>query len=176
LHKDYLGLQRGTVHLSSHREEWHRLFDEEKNRILDAIGDHSLPVEHVGSTAICGIVAKPILDIMVGIPKFEDGERCVSLLEKLGYEYKGENGVPLRHFFGKGTPRIVHLHMVAVDGGFWKHHLLFRDYLIANRHVAEEYNNLKLELAARFPRDRDAYTNGKEPFVRRVLREADNSK
>jgi GrpB-like predicted nucleotidyltransferase (UPF0157 family) len=171
-----LGLQRGTVTLSPHRKEWHQIFNEEQSRILHAIGEHVAAIEHVGSTAICGIVAKPILDVMVGIPTFEDGEKCVAALDKLGYEYKGQNGVPGRHFFGKGAPRTHHLHMVAVDSDFWKHHLLFRDYLISNRQVAEEYNNLKIELAARFPRDREAYTNGKESFVKRVLREAENSK
>ena len=171
-----LGLQRGTVTLSPHREEWHLLFDEEQSSILHAIGEHVIAIEHVGSTAICGIVAKPILDVMVGVPTFEDGEKCVVALNKLDYEYKGENGVPGRHFFGKGSPRTHHLHMVAADSNFWKHHLLFRDYLISNRQVAEEYNNLKLDLAARFPRDREAYTNGKEAFVMRVLRQAENSK
>lgn len=171
-----LGLQRGTVTLCPHREEWHRLFDEEKSRILNAIGEYVITIEHVGSTAICGIAAKPILDIMAGIPMFKDGDKCISALNKLGYEYKGENGVPGRHFFGKGSPRTHHLHMVAADSVFWKHHLLFRDYLITNRQVAEEYNNLKLDLAARFPQDREAYTNGKESFVMRVLREAENSK
>src|SRR6476620_3077924 len=123
-----LGLIRGKVILSPHREEWHRLFDEEGSLILDAIGEQVVAIEHVGSTAICGVVAKPILDIMVAIPKFEDGEKCVPAFEQLGYEYKGENGVPLRHFFGKGAPRTHHLHMVAMDGDFWMHHLLFRDH------------------------------------------------
>ena len=171
-----LGLRLGSVTLSPHREEWHELFEEENSRILNAIGEIVIAIEHVGSTTICGTVAKPILDIMVGISAFEDGEKCVEVLNKLGYEYKGENGVPGRHFFGKGSPRTHHLHMVAADSDFWKHHLLFRDYLISNRQVAEEYNNRKLERAARFPLDREAYTNGKESFVKRVLREAENSK
>jgi GrpB-like predicted nucleotidyltransferase (UPF0157 family) len=170
-----LGLKRGTVTLLPHSEEWHQLFADEKARILNVIGEHVIDIEHVGSTAICGIVAKPILDLMVGIPQFEDGEKCVQSLERLGYEYKGENGVPLRHFFGKGSSRTHHLHMVAADSDFWKHHLLFRDYLINNRQVAGEYNDLKLGLAARFPEDREEYTNGKEPFVQRILQEARNS-
>jgi GrpB-like predicted nucleotidyltransferase (UPF0157 family) len=171
-----LGLNRGTVSLSPHREEWHELFANEKTLILDSIGKHVIAIEHVGSTAICGIVAKPILDVMVGLPTFEDGEKCVQPLERLGYEYKGENGIPGRHFFGKGSPRTHHLHMLVVGGDFWKHHLLFRDYLIANRQVAEEYNNLKIDLSARFPEDREAYTSGKESFVKRTLREAKNAK
>jgi GrpB-like predicted nucleotidyltransferase (UPF0157 family) len=167
-----LGLKRGTVQLSPHREEWHQVFEREKTTILDAIGEHVLEIEHVGSTAICGIVAKPILDIMVGIAKYEEGEKCVTGLKTLDYEYKGQNGVPERHYFGKGVPRTHHLHMVAVGSDFWIHHLLFRDYLTANRQVAEEYNDLKLDLAARFPDDREVYTNGKESFVQKVLQSA----
>ena len=167
-----LGLKRGTVVLSPHCDEWHRLFEEEKARILDAIGEHVVAIEHVGSTAICGIVAKPILDLMVGIPTFEYGEKCVQPLERRGYEYKGENGVPMRHFFGKGSPRTRHLHMVDVNSDFWKNHLLFRDHLRHNISAAQEYNDLKLSLAHRFPDDREAYTSGKETFVERILREA----
>src|SRR5689334_20925955 len=96
-----LGLKRGTVALLPHRGEWHELFADERQRILDAIGDRSVPVEHIGSTAICGIVAKPILDIMVGVPEYTLELRFVSSLEAIGYEYKGENGVPERHFSAK---------------------------------------------------------------------------
>ena len=170
-----LGLNRGTVSLSPHREEWHELFANEKTLILDGIDEHVVAIEHVGSTPICGIVAKPILDVMVGIPTFKDGEKCVQALEQLGYEYKGENGVPFRHFFGKGIPRTHHLHMVAVDGDFWKNHLVFRDHLRHNNSAAQEYNDLKLSLAHRFPNDREAYTNGKETFVKRILGEASRS-
>lgn len=171
-----LGLQRGTVTLSPHCEVRHQLSNEEKSRILDAIGELVINIEHVGSTAICRIVAKTTLDVMVGIATFEDGEKRVLPLEKLGYGNKGENGVPGRHFFRKGEPRTHHLHIVAARSDFWKHHLLFRDYLISNRQIAEEYNKLKADLAARFPQDREAYTNGVESFVTRVLREAENSK
>jgi GrpB-like predicted nucleotidyltransferase (UPF0157 family) len=170
-----LGLQRGTVLLSPHREDWHYLFEQEKSKITNVLGERVIAVEHVGSTAICGIVAKPILDIMVGIASYADGGKYVTALESLDYEYKGENGVPERHFFGKGVPRTHHLHMVAVGSNFWIHHLLFRDYLIVNRHVAEQYNDLKLDLAARFPDNREAYTNGKESFVVSVLQAAKNS-
>jgi GrpB-like predicted nucleotidyltransferase (UPF0157 family) len=167
-----LGLKRGTVKLSPHREDWHQSFVDEKRRILYAIGEHVVSIEHVGSTAICGIAAKPIIDLMAGIERFEDGDKCVRGLEDLGYEYKQENGVPGRHYFGKGTPRTHHLHMVAVDGDFWVRHLLFRNYLRANRQAAADYNDLKLSLADRFPNDRGAYTNGKESFVTEVLRNA----
>ena len=164
-----LGLTRGTVALSPHREEWHRLFADERRRILNAIGDRRLPVEHIGSTAICGIAAKPILDIMVGTPEYAPELPFVKNLEAIGYEYKGENGVPERHFFGKGVPRMVHLNVVRYGGDFWLSHIAFRDYLKNNRDVSHEYEQIKLTLAKRFADDRESYTNGKLAFVEKIL-------
>jgi Uncharacterized conserved protein len=167
-----IGLKRGSVLLSPHNEEWHMLFEEEKSRVLDSIGEYIVAVEHVGSTAICGISAKPIIDIAVAIRTFDEGTKCVAGLERLDYEYKGENGVPERHFFGKGIPRTHHLHMVAIDSDFWSSHLVFRDYLNEHHLVALEYNRLKQNLAGRFPENREAYTDGKALFVKSVLRRA----
>jgi GrpB-like predicted nucleotidyltransferase (UPF0157 family) len=166
-----LGLKRGTVALVSHNEAWHRFFEEEKERLLDAIGDSTLAVEHIGSTAICGIAAKPILDIMVGTPEFLPELPFVSDLEAIGYEYKGENGVPKRHFFGKGILRTVHLNVVRFGGDFWLSHIAFRDYLKNNFEAAREYGLLKLSLAKRFANDRESYTNGKLAFVEKILAE-----
>lgn len=164
-----IGLERGTVTLSPHLEEWHRLFDQERDRILSAIGNRSFPIEHIGSTSICGIVAKPILDIMVGTPEYWPELAFVGALETIGYEYKGENGVPERHFFGKGVPRTVHLNVVRFGGKFWLSHIAFRDYLKNNQDAAREYERLKLLLAERFPNDRESYTNGKLAFVENIL-------
>jgi len=166
-----LGLKRGTVTLSPHREEWHEIFANERNRILGAIGDLTLSVEHIGSTSIRGIAAKPILDVMVGTPEFVTELPFVADLEALGYEYKGANGVPERHFFGKGTPRIIHLNIVRFGGQFWISHIAFRDYLKQDREAAREYEQLKLGLAERFENDRESYTNGKLAFVERILAE-----
>ena len=164
-----LGLVRGIVSLSGHNEVWHRLFAEERDGILIAIGDVSLSVEHIGSTSICGIAAKPILDIMIGTPEFESELPFVASLEAIGYEYKGENGVPERHFFGKGVPRTMHLNVVRFGGGFWLTHIAFRDYLRNNEDTAREYERLNLSLADQFPNDRESYTNGKLAFVERIL-------
>jgi len=164
-----LGLQRGTVALSPHLEEWHQLFSEEKTRILDAVGEHMVAIEHIGSTAICGIAAKPILDIMVGTTEFERELPFVGQIEAIGYEYKGENGVPERHFFGKGTPRTVHLNIVRYGGEFWLSHIAFRDHLKQNPEAAREYERLKLSLAKRFANDRESYTNGKLAFVESII-------
>ena len=167
-----IGLIRGTVRLEAHNEEWHQLFADERERILAATGDPSLPVEHIGSTSICGIWAKPILDIMIGTPEFEVELPLVAALEAVGYEYKGENGVHERHFFGKGVPRTVHLNVVRYGGDFWLSHVAFRDYLKNNEDVARDYERLKLSPAEHFPYDRESYTNGKLAFVERILAES----
>jgi GrpB-like predicted nucleotidyltransferase (UPF0157 family) len=164
-----LGLARGTVRLLSHNEEWHRLFEEEKEQIIASVGDRTLRIEHIGSTSICGISAKPILDIMIGVPSFKPKLTFTNAIEFLDYEYKGENGVPERHFFGKGTPRTVHLNVVCFGGNFWLSHIAFRDYLRQNPGAAHEYEQLKRSLAERFAKDRESYTNGKLQFVEKIL-------
>ncbi len=126
---DMIGLKSGTVELAPHAEEWHQLFAQEEARLRDAVGEHVTAIEHVGSTSICGISAKPIIDIAVGVRELADAEKCVRPLEEMGYEYRGENGIPGRYYFIKGEPRTHHLHMVELDSELWKNHLLFRDYL-----------------------------------------------
>jgi GrpB-like predicted nucleotidyltransferase (UPF0157 family) len=162
-----LVLERGSVTITPHNEGW---CDEEKDLLLNACGDDSPAVEHIGSTAICGIAAKPILDIMVGTPEYQPELAFVSQLKAVGYEYKGENGVPERHFLGKEVPRMVHLNVVSFGGQFWFSHITFRDFLKQNLRTAREYEQLKLSLAKRFSRDRESYTNGKLAFVEKILK------
>ena len=167
-----LGLQKGTVKLVPHMELWHQLFAEEEARLREAIGEHVAAIEHVGSTAICGLSAKPIIDIAAAVREAADAERCVRPLEKIGYEYRGESGIAGRYYFVKGEPRTHHLHMLELGSDFWKKHLLFRDYLRKHREVAEEYERLKRELAIKYERDREAYTEGKSRFIEEVLNRA----
>lgn len=154
---------------------WPLRYEEERRRIVDALGDLLLAVEHVGSTAVPGLCAKPIVDILAGLRRFEDGERCVAPLEALNYEYRGEAGVPGRLFFRKftGERRTHHLHVVELDGREWRRHILFRDALRRNGALASEYGQLKTSLAGRLPRDRERYTEAKAPFIERVLSRAD---
>jgi GrpB-like predicted nucleotidyltransferase (UPF0157 family) len=167
-----IGLEKGTVKLTPHNELWHQLFAEEEARLRDAIGEHVVAIEHVGSTAICGLSAKPIIDIAAAVPETANAERCVRPLENVGYQYRGENGIAGRYYFVKGDPRTHHLHMVEVGSDFWKNHLLFRDYVRKHPEVAEEYERLKRDLAIKYERDRGAYTEGKSKFIEAVLKRA----
>jgi GrpB-like predicted nucleotidyltransferase (UPF0157 family) len=167
-----LGLKKGFVELQPHNEHWHRLFAEEKARLQQAIGERVVAVEHVGSTSICGISAKPVLDIAVAVEKFSDGEKCVRPLENLGYQYRGEHGIAGRHYFVKGEPRTHHLHMVELNSDFWRSQLIFRDCLLRNATVAGEYEKLKKDLARKHFQNREAYLAGKSEFIEKVLQDA----
>lgn len=165
-----LGLETGAIKLSPHREEWHQFFAIEAAQLTAAAGKHALAVEHVGSTAICGIAAKPIIDIALAVREIADVEQIIEPFENLSYVYRGEYGIPNRHYFIKGELlRTHHLHVVRLESDFWRNHLLFRDYLGAHPQIAAEYENLKRELAQMHRENREAYTAGKTEFVRNVL-------
>jgi GrpB-like predicted nucleotidyltransferase (UPF0157 family) len=168
-----LGLEKGALKLSPHREEWHELFAAEAHQLISAARKYALAVEHIGSTAICGIAAKPIIDIALAVREIADVEQIIRPFENLGYIYCGENGIPSRHYFRKGSPlRTHHLHVVRIESDFWRNHLLFRDYLRAHPQIAAQYENLKRELAQTHRENRETYTEGKTEFIENVLKAA----
>jgi GrpB-like predicted nucleotidyltransferase (UPF0157 family) len=167
-----LGLPSGQLRLSPYEPNWQLLFFAEKERLLATLDNYILDVQHIGSTSIPGMPAKPILDIGIAITNFEDAARCIPLLEPLNYTYKSENGIPRRHYFVKGDPRTHHLHMLEIESEEWKNHLRFRDYLRANPASAQAYASLKQTLAMRSANDREAYQIGKDSFIKAVLQKA----
>ncbi len=155
---------------------WPAEFASEASRIRTVLGDDSSPrIEHVGSTAIPGIAAKPIVDILLIPPPEADWGRLIAPLESLEYVFWDENPRRDRMFFVKGMPpygkgRTHHVHVRQPEDA--RDMLLFRDYLIRNRAVAVRYEALKRELAGRHPTDRESYTQAKRRFVEAVLEEA----
>ena len=167
-----IGLERGVVKLIPYTAEWKRLFGKETALLRTVIAQYVLDIQHVGSTSIPGMVAKPIIDIAIAVTNFEEARVCIPPIEQLGYEYKGEFGIPRRHYFVKGNPRTHHIHMNEIDSRDWENQVLFRDYLIQHPGLAEEYAALKEELSRRYPTDREAYQDGKASFIERVLETA----
>ena len=169
-----LGLESGTVRVVPHDPAWPSLFADEAARLRAVAESSGLPLalEHTGSTAVPGLAAKPILDILGGHPPGASVGPYVEALERAGYVHRGEQGIAGREFFRRGTPRAYHLHLVVQGGAFWREHLAFRDALRARADLRAAYAALKLDLAQRFPRDREAYTDGKGAFVHRVVAEA----
>ncbi len=164
-----VGLKRDTVRLTSYTNKWERLFEEEKSRLQGVIGRYVLDIQHVGSTSIPGMVAKPIIDIAIAVKNFEEASVCIKPIEQLGYEYKGENGISRRHFFVKGNPTTHHIHMNEIGSRDWNDLIIFRNYLTHHEEIAKEYSELKMVLAQRYPTDRQAYQDNKAPFIERVL-------
>jgi GrpB-like predicted nucleotidyltransferase (UPF0157 family) len=158
-------------------EAWPSLYEEEQARIERAIGSWVEEIEHVGSTAVLGLAAKPIIDIMVGVRSFDDSPTLVERVVGIGYEYvpEFERVMPFRRYFRKVREgrRTHQIHLVERSNAeWWDRHLLFRDYLRVHPEVAEEYTRLKYELSSRIPYDREAYTDAKTDFISEVVRRA----
>jgi GrpB-like predicted nucleotidyltransferase (UPF0157 family) len=165
-----IGLERNVVRLTPYNPAWKALYEIEKRRILEVVGKVILDIQHVGSTALPGGAAKPIIDIAIAVESYEKAFASVEPIVELGYEYLGENGVPRRHYFVKRDPRSTHhIHMNELHSQDWENQILFRDYLLAHPELVQEYTRLKLRLADQFSSDRLAYAEGKAPFIEHVL-------
>ena len=170
--KQSLGLKRGELRLAPYRDEWPLLFESEKKIIEAAVGYHISDIQHVGSTAIVGMPAKPILDIAIAVENFEKARVCIDPLIGFGYTFRGENGIPRRHYFTRGDPTTHHIHMVEESSDEWAKLICFRDLLRADPKTAEEYRKLKLDLWERLPGDRKAYQAAKATFIEEVISRA----
>ena len=171
-----LGLESKAVRVVPYDDRWPALFDDEAKRIADAVSAGGLPelaLEHVGSTAVPGLAAKPVLDIAAGYRAGISPSNYVAVLESLDYVYRGDCGLPGREFFRRGDPRSHHLHLVRQHGTHWVRYLRFRDALRADAAVRDAYAALKHDLAMRYPWNREAYIFGKTEFVEGVV-EADH--
>ena len=161
--------------LAPHNPAWAAAFEREAAAIRDALSDLPMALHHIGSTAIPGIVAKPVIDMLGGVPALDVLDVRADRLVALGSEALGEFGLPGRRYFRKDAPdgtRTHQLHVFVNGSPEVQRHLDFRDYLRAFSAKAVEYATLKQELAARYGGDMKAYSNGKSDFVREVERDA----
>ena len=170
-------MTKREVMIVDYDPQWVMLYEKEKDMILSVIGHMVIAIEHIGSTAVCGLGGKPIIDIMVAVRHLTDAEKCIEPLRSIGYEYvpEYETTIPERRYFHKGSPpeeQHYHLHMVEKRSDFWKRHLLFRDHLRAHPDVAQRYYQLKKELASKYGSNREAYTNAKTSFIESTMAEA----
>jgi GrpB-like predicted nucleotidyltransferase (UPF0157 family) len=162
------------IRISPHDLAWPDSFERERAAIEGAIGPWAVGgIHHVGSTAVPGLAAKPIVDILVGVEDLESSRACFEPLAALEYLYAPYRSEEM-HWFCKPHPerRTHHLHLAPADGRRYADELAFRDRLRGDVAVADAYAALKRDLAARFPDDREAYTDGKSEFIRKVLAEA----
>jgi len=152
---------------------WPGLFAEEEKRLHNAIGSYIVKIEHMGSTAVPQLAAKPVIDILIGVDSLDRVNAQVILsLYKLGYNYIQalEKEIPLRRYFQKLTAQgehTHHIHIVEINGELWRRYVFFRDYLRSHRKDAQQYQALKLKLAQQH-RDRKKYTDAKTAFVKQI--------
>lgn len=163
------GLLSGELRLVEVGPEWAARFIAERERIATNLGVSPLDIEHIGSTAIPGILAKPILDLALLTPSFEAGFARVAKLVDLGYEYRGENGIARRHYFVRGTPRRTHhLHMLEPNSAQLLRHLGFRRLLLASPSTAAKYSELKRANLVHSGGKREVYQELKSAYIEDV--------
>lgn len=169
-----IGLKRGTVKLVKHNPEWRQSFAKEEKEIRRVLGQDCIDIQHVGSTAIPGILAKPIIDIAVVVPALEKVKRSQVELKAIGYELKENDARIERLFFTKGSEekRTHYLHVGEIGSGYTEDMILFRDYLCNHKDAAEEYSELKRSLAEKYQNMREMYTRKKQNFIESILAKA----
>lgn len=159
------------VVIAEYRNEWPIMFGVERLRLASLFP--ACVIEHIGSTAVPGLAAKPIIDLMLGVDSLSEIERHIESLSILGYEYfpQYERFLPQRRYFARTDSGDLgwHLHAVVKDTPFWSEHLAFRNALRGDARLAGQYASLKRQLAEEFGNDREAYTDAKAPFIRSVL-------
>jgi len=144
---------KAPIDLTPYDPTWTALFETERIVMQKANMGWFRAVHHVGSTAIPGIAAKAIIDILVALRCDEDGRACADAMLQLGYEYRGDGGIPGRHYYRKGTPHTHHVHMWEENHQEFARLLRFRDYLRSHPREALSYEALKRDLAVRFVSD-----------------------
>jgi len=163
------------VEIATYDPSWPEIYAGEARAIRQALGDVLIGIEHVGSTAVPGLAAKPVVDMVVRVSSLAASTLA---LGALGYDCRGENGIPRRLFFRKGFvefKRTHHLHLIEAGHEQWLSMLAFRDYLRAHPGDARRYEDLKRALAEKYQENR-AYTRGKADFIQAILAKAESTR
>lgn len=165
-----IGLKRGAVKLVSYDTRWVDEFEKEKQRLFQKIGHLVVDIQHIGSTSVPGLVAKPIIDMSAGVRRFKDASKLTRALRALGYTFDRKFQHQL--FFAKGpdAKRTHYLHVMRYRGVKWNRDMLFRNYLRLHQARARAYEDLKIKLAERYPSERQKYSNGKNIFIKKTIR------
>lgn len=159
--------------VSAYSDDWPNSFCALREELLLVFATTMIAVEHIGSTSVPGLAAKPVIDVLLGARSLADIEAKIKPLTNIGYTYvsKYERELPMRRYFVKSsaTSLRVHLHGVELDSRLWQEHLAFRDALRTDTALRSQYQSLKLHLAQTFADDKSAYSAAKSPFIASVL-------
>ncbi len=170
-------MKQASVFLADYDYSWPIKFEEEKIFLSKIVGswNHG-SIEHVGSTAVPGMIAKPIIDIMFGVKSLENSKPAINILIENGYEYWSYK-TEVMHWFCKPSNafRTHHLHLIPFGSPLWQERIAFRNLLRSNTKLSTEYAKLKRELAATYKDDREAYTEKKWPFILQSLQKFEST-
>ena len=166
-----LGLHKDKVSLVSHSSNWHTEFEQEKEKLQTILGNIALAIEHIGSTSIPGLSAKPILDIAVAVENIEALKSVIPVLTAAGYDILDSIETKGEVLARKGTPdnRTHYIHVEIFWDTYWNNHIMFRDFLLKHQEYVEAYEKLKKDLATQFSDDLKKYTAAKNDFIQNVL-------
>ena len=155
-------------------ESWPKAFLAERTRLESVLGAAAPTLHHIGSTSVAGLCAKPVIDVLVESPDLALVDEATRDLERLGYEAKGEYGIPGRRYSSRPADAgpAIHVHVFRIGNERIARHLRFRDYLRAHPVDASRYGELKRSLAARHSDDRDAYQQAKAAFIDQLMEKA----
>jgi GrpB-like predicted nucleotidyltransferase (UPF0157 family) len=180
-----IGLKRCLVKVEKYNPLWQEEFNKEKLNLKEIFGKVAKSVEHVGSTSVVGLSAKPIIDIAIGVNALEDINKVKEKILKFShYSIKEDNadgeilmrrGAPIKSWEDKPEYVTHFIHIMKINGGKYRETLAYRDYLRANSDVLKEYDDLKQKLAVRYKNDRKAYTKAKDEFIKSILRKCNGS-
>jgi GrpB-like predicted nucleotidyltransferase (UPF0157 family) len=162
--------REAPIELVGYDPSWPARFEKEEQALRRALAAWVVgSIEHIGSTAIPGLPAKPVIDIMAGVESLEASRPAILTLADSGYCYAPYRA-DAEHWFCKPSPafRTHHLHLVPFESSQWREVIAFRDYLRSHPQIAAEYADVKRRLAHEFQHDREAYTAGKGPFIERI--------
>ena len=165
-----LGLPHGQNYLVPHDPEWATLFAAERAQLRAVLPVDVIDIQHVGSTAVAGIQAKPIIDIAVAARSYTAADDWTEAMAAIGYDYPGDIGIPEHRIYGRD--RLVRhflVHVVDANGARWRDFIRFRDLLLADHALAIEYEALKLDAAREHPVGRDRYNDTKASFIESIL-------
>ena len=170
-----IGLKQGIVKLFPYSKDWAIEFEREKKR-LHILNGNFISIEHIGSTSIPGIKAKPVIDVVIGVKSVKrEGRKCVKILNKSPGYYERPKHFPKTRFFvtkGNENRQTHYVHIVRYKGDIWNSLLLFRDYLRRHKDVLKQYEQLKLALAVQYGGNRAIYTKKKSKFINNTLKKA----
>jgi GrpB-like predicted nucleotidyltransferase (UPF0157 family) len=165
-----LGLPHNQNFLVPYDSEWVRLFEEERTKLRSVLPTAAIDIQHIGSTAVPGLRAKPIIDIAIAAVHFAMADEWLNAMASLGYDYPGDIGLPEHRVYGREREvRRFLVHVVNADKRQWRRYIHFRDRLRADPQLAAEYEALKLNAAAKYPTGRASYQNAKASFIEEVL-------